>query len=156
MYAYMCTRAGTCVYVHMHYYFVYTDAGGRLVFSTCTLNPDENERNTAWAQRELGLKITDASRVLRECSRTHPSDAQDVSWSVGMPGVAGKAPGSLAVGDACKVLRFNPGQFCQGLIELKPSEGGGGAGGREEDGSRDGREVDLFPGFYIACFEKEA
>eukprot|EP00802_Teleaulax_amphioxeia_P004669 Tamp_04673.p2 GENE.Tamp_04673~~Tamp_04673.p2 ORF type:complete len:592 (-),score=80.16 Tamp_04673:81-1856(-) len=112
--------------------------GGRLVFSTCTLNPDENERNTAWAQRELGLKITDASRVLRECSRTHPSDAQDVSWSVGMPGVAGKAPGSLAVGDACKVLRFNPGQFCQGLIELKP------------------RRMDLFPGFYIACFEKEA
>jgi hypothetical protein len=40
--------------------------GGRLVFSTCTINPDENERNTAWAQRELGLKVVDASHVLRE------------------------------------------------------------------------------------------
>ena len=78
-----------------------------------------------------------------------------------MPGVAGNEQlGGLAAGMACKVLRFNPGQLCQGLIELKPSEERGGAEVRGTDGACDGGDVsldvDLFPGFYIACFEKEA
>jgi hypothetical protein len=143
--------------------------GGRLVFSTCTINPDENERNTAWAQRELGLKVVDASHVLREqmsgassssssSSSTHKSNTQAIPSSIGAPGVTGEAEpgGGLAASEACKVLRFNPGQLCQGLIELKSSEEGGGAGGRVMGQVRGGWELDLFPGFYIACFEKDA
>ena len=142
--------------------------GGRLVFSTCTINPDENERNTAWAQRELGLKVVDASHVLREqmsgaysssssSSSTHKSNTQAIPSSLGAPGVTGEAErGGLAASEACKVLRFNPGQFCQGLIELNSSEEGGVAAGLAMGQARGGWEVDMFPGFYIACFEKEA
>jgi hypothetical protein len=54
------------------------------------------------------------------------------------------------------VLRFNPGQLCQGLIELNSSEEGGVAAGLAMGQARGGWEVDMFPGFYIACFEKEA
>ena len=143
--------------------------GGRLVFSTCTINPDETERNTAWAQRELGLKIVDASHVLREqmsgangasssssFSSSHKSNTQAIPSSIGAPGVTGEAErGGLAASEACKVLRFHPGQLCQGLIELDSSMEGGGAGGRAMGQARGGWEVDLFPGFYIACFEKE-
>jgi 16S rRNA C967 or C1407 C5-methylase (RsmB/RsmF family) len=142
--------------------------GGRLVFSTCTINPDENERNTAWAQRELGLKVVDASHVLREqtsgaysssssSSSTHKSNTQAIPSSIGAPGVTGEAErGGLAASEACKVLRFNPGQLCQGLIELNSSEEGGVAAGLAMGQARGGWEVDMFPGFYIACFEKEA
>jgi 16S rRNA C967 or C1407 C5-methylase (RsmB/RsmF family) len=142
--------------------------GGRLVFSTCTINPDENERNTAWAQRELGLKVVDASHVLREqmsgassssssSSSTHKSNTQAIPSSIGAPGVTGEAErGGLAASEACKVLRFNPGQLCQGLIELNSREEGGVAARLLMGQARGGWEVDLFPGFYIACFEKEA
>lgn len=31
--------------------------GGRLVYSTCTTNPDENEAQVTWAAQELGLEV---------------------------------------------------------------------------------------------------
>lgn len=31
--------------------------GGYMVYSTCTFNPDENERNMEWAVRELGAEV---------------------------------------------------------------------------------------------------
>ena len=41
------------------------------MFSTCTLNPDENEGNTAFALRELGLELVD---LRPEFGHTHTQD----------------------------------------------------------------------------------
>jgi 16S rRNA C967 or C1407 C5-methylase (RsmB/RsmF family) len=109
--------------------------GGRLVFSTCTLNPDENEGNTAWALQELGLDLVD----LR-------SDA--LLASLGAPGiVGGGARGGLSAQDCAKVLRFNPGDPCAVVPIAGEASEAGESGGRAV-------EVDLCPGFYMACFEK--
>lgn len=111
--------------------------GGRLVFSTCTLNPDENEGNTAWALQELGLLLID----LR-------SDA--LLAGLGAPGVVGGgARGGqcgLSAQDCAKVMRFNPGEPCA-VVPIPGEANGAGAAGRAV-------EVDLCPGFYMACFEK--
>lgn len=38
--------------------------GGALVYSTCTLTPQENEQQVAWAMAELGLHLRDASPAM--------------------------------------------------------------------------------------------
>ena len=35
--------------------------GGRMVYSTCTVNPHENEANVAFAVNQLGLKLVPAA-----------------------------------------------------------------------------------------------
>ncbi|EKX50189.1 hypothetical protein GUITHDRAFT_104001 [Guillardia theta CCMP2712] len=49
--------------------------GGRLVYSTCTINPEENECNVAWALKALPLKLLRASPIVAKPGRPE-SDRQ--------------------------------------------------------------------------------
>lgn len=58
--------------------------GGYLIYSTCTLNPSENEENVAWIMRELGAE--------------NPPISVDDNWNI-----------SAALTDGINALRFTPG-----------------------------------------------
>jgi hypothetical protein len=66
----------------------------------------------------------------------------------------GAVVGRLGAAECAKVQRFNPGQL-QRLYPLE-KEGCTGAAAVGEEQVFGGEEalVDLFPGFYIACFQK--
>ena len=122
--------------------------GGLLLFSTCTLNPDENEGNTAWALEHLGLELVDLRLRAQELA-------------VGAVAVAGIEGGGRMVGregsvglrkhDCERVLRFNPGDPCE-LVPL-PEALATGIAEAQSSGAR-ALGVDLCPGFYMACFRK--
>lgn len=44
--------------------------GGRLLFSTCTINREENEQNFEWLKNEAGLKPVPLTDTLPECVHT--------------------------------------------------------------------------------------
>lgn len=44
----------------------YVKKGGTLVYSTCTMNPGENEENACWIRDELGLEVKQISPYLCE------------------------------------------------------------------------------------------
>ncbi|EKX50438.1 hypothetical protein GUITHDRAFT_103672 [Guillardia theta CCMP2712] len=67
--------------------------GGRLVYSTCTLNPQENEGNVAWMLRNFDVQLVE-----------HPLA------SLGLHGMS--CPG-LEDDDARKLFRFVPGTLLQ-------------------------------------------
>ncbi len=47
----------------------YVKPGGTLVFSTCTINPKENEDNVAWILEHLPFEKTEIAPLLPECLR---------------------------------------------------------------------------------------
>lgn len=47
----------------------YLKPGGRLLFSTCTINRDENERHFTWLRDEMKLKPISLDKALPECLR---------------------------------------------------------------------------------------
>ncbi len=157
--------------------------GGRLVFSTCTLNPAENEGNTAWALRVLGLSLVDqthlcvgsegivggamAPKLSVRDYRDEQGGGHDAEDVTGVESVAGNAEGVAAVesvgavvgrlgaAECAKVQRFNPGLLQ--LLNPLEKEGCTGAAAVGQEQVFGGQEalVDLFPGFYIACFQKQ-
>lgn len=44
----------------------YVKPGGRLIFSTCTVNKDENQENVAWIEKNLPLKRTSLKGIIPE------------------------------------------------------------------------------------------
>lgn len=48
----------------------YVKPGGRLLFSTCTINRDENEKNFMWLKNELKMTPVSLDDVLPECLHT--------------------------------------------------------------------------------------
>ncbi|GLI63582.1 hypothetical protein VaNZ11_006585 [Volvox africanus] len=83
--------------------------GGEMVYCTCTINPDENEANVAWALDRFSgsLKLLPAEPL------------------VGLTGVTGADPetGSrwLSEQEAAMVQRFDPGQLFPGRRTMAPT-----------------------------------
>mmetsp|Transcript_16261 Transcript_16261/g.25253 ORF Transcript_16261/g.25253 Transcript_16261/m.25253 type:complete len:287 (+) Transcript_16261:183-1043(+) len=97
--------------------------GGCLVFSTCTLNPRENEGNVAWALKNLPLQLV-------------PQDHARVGGS-------GLACQGLSEEQAAMLQRFSPGQSAFAAANSHRNE---------STAALD--ELDLYTGFFIACFRK--
>lgn len=51
----------------------YVKPGGRLLFSTCTINQDENEKNFEWIKNEMKLTPVSLDDALPECLHTDTS-----------------------------------------------------------------------------------
>ena len=47
----------------------YVKPGGKLVYSTCTLTPEEDEENAAWAAEELGFTLKKEVKVFPGADR---------------------------------------------------------------------------------------
>ena len=74
--------------------------GGELVYSTCTLTPQENEENVAWALSNLPLRLLDA--------REHVATATEV--------LAGLPECGLSQHQTMQVLRFDPRNWDAGFF----------------------------------------
>lgn len=48
----------------------YVKPGGRLLFSTCTINRDENEKNFMWLKNEMKMTPVSLDDVLPDCLHT--------------------------------------------------------------------------------------
>ena len=78
--------------------------GGELVYSTCTLTPQENEENVAWALNKLPLKLLDA--------RETAQDPTECAWT----SLAGLSDCGLNQEQRLKVLRFDPREWDAGFF----------------------------------------
>lgn len=78
--------------------------GGELVYSTCTLTPQENEENVAWALNKLPLELLDARQTAQD-----PTECSCTSLS-GLPDAG------LNQEQRLKVLRFDPREWDAGFF----------------------------------------
>eukprot|EP00427_Karlodinium_veneficum_P036656 CAMPEP_0169281026 /NCGR_PEP_ID=MMETSP1016-20121227/55982_1 /TAXON_ID=342587 /ORGANISM="Karlodinium micrum, Strain CCMP2283" /LENGTH=598 /DNA_ID=CAMNT_0009369513 /DNA_START=18 /DNA_END=1811 /DNA_ORIENTATION=+ len=79
--------------------------GGELVYSTCTLTPEENEENVRWALDNLPLELLDA--------REHALRSEDSLTPLGLAGLDGCG---LDESERRLVLRFDPRSWDAGFF----------------------------------------
>lgn len=67
----------------------YVKKGGTLVFSTCTINPAENEENVKWIKENLGVQPVDISKIIPEVFVNDNIDSLKNGYIQLLPGISG-------------------------------------------------------------------